>query len=69
MSYIRDANGGFIAAQTQWVKGNVEPYVGELFVAKTGLLLVWELGLERVALEVYAINVWRSIRDGEEYRS
>ena len=47
---IRGSNRSFLAARAQNNDGEVDPYVGELLVARAGLLLAWDLGLEKIVL-------------------
>ena len=54
---IRDEVGWFVAARSQHSDGLVTPYVGELLAAKVSILLAWELGKDKMELEVDAKNV------------
>ena len=63
---LRDDIGSFMAARTQRLDGEGDPYIGKLLAARAGLLLAWDLGFEKVELETDALNVYRSIKDGIE---
>ena len=54
---IRDEVGRFVAAGSQHCDGLVTPYMGELLAAKVSIPLAWELGKDKMELEVDAKNV------------